>query len=108
MTTMELNAEIFRQLSYIADEKSYMDKVLAYIKELVKQRENEDNAALSIAAEEPAPYYMRPALPKCCWRATTAASSFCLRSLRLGRTAPSVICGRAAASSFRRRGATGA
>ncbi|MBQ4520243.1 MAG: hypothetical protein II999_06505 [Bacteroidaceae bacterium] len=59
MTTMELNAEIFRQLSYIADEKSYMDKVLAYIKELVKQRENEDNAALSIAAEEPAPYYTK-------------------------------------------------
>ena len=59
MTTMELNAEIFRQLSYIADEKSYMNKVLAYIKELVKQRENEDNAALSIAAEEPAPYYTK-------------------------------------------------
>ena len=59
MTTMELNAEIFRQLSYIADEKSYMDKVLAYIKELVKQRKNEDNAALSIAAEEPAPYYTK-------------------------------------------------
>ncbi|MBQ4621436.1 MAG: hypothetical protein IJB28_02160 [Bacteroidaceae bacterium] len=59
MTTMELNAEIFRQLSYIADEKSYMDKVLAYIKKLVKQRESEDHAALSIAAEEPAPYYTK-------------------------------------------------
>ena len=32
---------------------------MAYIKELVKQRENEDNAALSIAAEEPAPYYTK-------------------------------------------------
>ena len=59
MTTMELNAEIFRQLSYIADEKSYMDKVLAYIKKLVKQRESEDHAALSIAAEEPAPNYTK-------------------------------------------------
>lgn len=59
MTTMELNAEIFRQLSYIADEKSYMDKVLAYIKKLVKQRECEDNDALSIAAEEPAQYYTK-------------------------------------------------
>ena len=59
MTTMELNAEIFRQLSYIADEKSYMDKVLAYIKELVKEREKEGNATLSIVAEEPAHYYTK-------------------------------------------------
>ena len=59
MTTMELNAEIFRQLSYIADEKSYMDKVLAYIKELVKEREKEGNATLSIAAEEPAHYFTK-------------------------------------------------
>ena len=59
MTTMELNAEIFRQLSYIADEKSYMDKVLAYINELVKEREKEGNATLSIAAEEPAHYYTK-------------------------------------------------
>lgn len=56
MTTMEVNAEIFRQLSYIADEQSYMDKVLDYIKKLVKQRNDTHSEATSIVAEETVPY----------------------------------------------------
>ena len=37
MTTMELNAELFRQLSYLADDETYMQKVMAFVKNLVVQ-----------------------------------------------------------------------
>ncbi len=37
--TMSLNAELFRQLSYIADDRICMKKALEFIKELVIQKE---------------------------------------------------------------------
>ncbi|MBQ8225195.1 MAG: hypothetical protein IJZ86_07600 [Bacteroides sp.] len=37
MSAMELNAEILRQLSYIADEESAMQEVLEYIKGVVRR-----------------------------------------------------------------------
>lgn len=36
--TVNLNAELFRQLSYIADDEAYMKKALDFIKKLVSQK----------------------------------------------------------------------
>ena len=44
MTTMELNSELFHQLSYIADDETYMQKVIGYIKSLVVQKTREESA----------------------------------------------------------------
>ena len=44
MTTMELNAELFHQLSYLADDETYMQKVMAFIKNLVIQKTQQENA----------------------------------------------------------------
>ena len=43
MTTMELNAELFRQLSYLADDETYMQKVMAFVKNLVVQKTQQEN-----------------------------------------------------------------
>ncbi|MBO6117683.1 MAG: hypothetical protein J6P44_03975 [Bacteroidales bacterium] len=43
MTTMELNAELFHQLSYLADDETYMQKVMAFIKNLVIQKTQQEN-----------------------------------------------------------------
>lgn len=40
MSAQSLNAELFRQLSYIADDENYMKKALNYIKKLASQKEN--------------------------------------------------------------------
>ena len=36
--TANLNAELFRQLSYIADDETYMKKALNFIKKLAMQK----------------------------------------------------------------------
>ena len=41
MTTMQLNAELLRQLSYIADSEECMKKALKAIKRIVASRESE-------------------------------------------------------------------
>lgn len=38
MTALEFNAELFRQLSLIADDKAMMEKVLRYLKKLTAQK----------------------------------------------------------------------
>jgi hypothetical protein len=38
MDTMNINAELFRQLSYIADDETYMKKALVSIRKLVSQK----------------------------------------------------------------------
>lgn len=38
MTTAELNAEFFRQMSYIADDENSMKEVLEFVKKLVSQK----------------------------------------------------------------------
>ena len=38
MTTLQLNAELYRQLSYIADDKNLMQKVVNYVKRLTRER----------------------------------------------------------------------
>ncbi len=42
MTTMELNAELLRNLSYIADDEKSMKKVVKYIKKLISKKAEED------------------------------------------------------------------
>ena len=54
MSTTSLNAELFRQLSYIADDENYMKKVLNYIKKLASQKEKE--TAADTLAEDDVPY----------------------------------------------------
>ena len=43
--TANLNAELFRQLSYIADDETYMKKALNFIKKLAMQKEAEAETA---------------------------------------------------------------
>lgn len=52
--TMNLNAELLRELSYIADDENYLKKALKAIKKLVAQREEETSvpSAVSEEAEE--------------------------------------------------------
>ena len=51
MNTMNLNAELFRELSYIADNESSMKKLLAYVKKLVAKQ-----GQSSVVCEEAVPY----------------------------------------------------
>lgn len=52
--TANLNAELFRQLSYIADDETYMKKALNFIKKLAMQKEAEatENASHLLRKEE--------------------------------------------------------
>lgn len=40
MTAMQMNAEIFQHLGYLADDESYMSKVLAFLKKLSSQKKS--------------------------------------------------------------------
>ena len=58
MTTMNLNAELFRELSYIADNESSMKKLLAFVKKLVAQQSKTAAALTSyVVSEETVPYH---------------------------------------------------
>ena len=58
MTTMNLNAELFRELSYIADNESSMKKLLAFVKKLVAQQSKTAAAPTSyVVSEETVPYH---------------------------------------------------
>ena len=41
MTAAQLNAELFRQLSLIADDESMMEKVVKYVKKLAAKKEDD-------------------------------------------------------------------
>lgn len=57
MNTMSLNAEFFRELSYIADDEILMKKVLNYIKKQVSYRQKTDKQhASSMLAEQAEEY----------------------------------------------------
>lgn len=50
-TQMSLNAELYRQLGYIADDKSSMEQILDYVKGIVaKYNANKSEAAYEKAA----------------------------------------------------------
>ena len=51
---MNLNAELLRELSYIADEENYLKKALKAIRKLVVQREEEEHP--SVVAEDTEEY----------------------------------------------------
>lgn len=41
MTAMQVNAEIYQNLGYLADSEDYMQKVLAFLKKLTTQKRSE-------------------------------------------------------------------
>ena len=53
MTTMRVNAELYRAMGEIADDKVLMEKVLAFVKSLIqkqkKARKNDDDKRLDAA-----------------------------------------------------------
>lgn len=53
MTTMQVNAELYRAMGEIADDKVLMEKVLAFVKSLIqkqkKARKNDDDKRLDAA-----------------------------------------------------------
>ena len=57
MSTMSLNADLFRELSYIADDEESMRKVLSYIRKVVAQLRKAIACAPSVVAEEAVAYH---------------------------------------------------
>ena len=57
MSTMSLNADLFRELSYIADDEESMRKVVGYIRKVVAQRRKAIACASSVVAEEAVAYH---------------------------------------------------
>lgn len=41
MTTMEINAEIYRNLGYLADSETYLRKALDFLEKLSKQKQHD-------------------------------------------------------------------
>jgi len=56
MNTLNLNAELFRELSYIADDESSMKKVLKYVKKLAAKQYKTPAPTVSVASEDTEPY----------------------------------------------------
>lgn len=52
MNTINLSAEIFRELSYIADDENYLKKALSSIKQLVSQKEKAQQTKEIAEADE--------------------------------------------------------
>lgn len=45
MTTKQINAEIYRNLSYLADSETYLQKTLDFLKKLSRQKRREAKSA---------------------------------------------------------------
>lgn len=57
MNTLNLNAELFRELSYIADDENSMKKLLKYVKKLAAQLYDQSSeSAPSVVTEDAVPY----------------------------------------------------
>ena len=52
MNTMSLNAEILRELSYIADDETRLKKALNYVRRMVSQQKEEEKQSASKVVEE--------------------------------------------------------
>ncbi len=76
MSTTSLNAELFRQLSYIADDEHCMKKVLNYIKKLASQKEKEEQTASDTLAEDAVPYRTKEELKEGFKQACQEAKSY--------------------------------
>ena len=58
MTTLQLNAELLRQLSYIADDETYLRKALNTIKRLVAEKTIAENESVGMVSEKPHSEYL--------------------------------------------------
>ena len=58
MTTLQLNAELLRQLSYIADDETYLRKALNSIKRLVAEKTIAENESIGMVSEKPHSEYL--------------------------------------------------
>ena len=47
MTTMQINAELFQNLSIIAADESFMKRATKYIKKLAKQKQRDDETLMT-------------------------------------------------------------
>ena len=47
MTALELNADIYRSLSNIADDESYLKKAASYLKRLSKKKDEEEEPVMT-------------------------------------------------------------
>ena len=52
MTALQLNAELLRQLSYIADDETYLRKALNTIKRLVAEKTISENESIGMVSEK--------------------------------------------------------
>ena len=58
MTALQLNAELLRQLSYIADDETYLRKALNTIKRLVAEKTIAENESIGMVSEKPHSEYL--------------------------------------------------
>ena len=58
MTTLQLNAELLRQLSYIADDETYLRRALNTIKRLVAEKTIAENESVGMVSEKPHSEYL--------------------------------------------------
>lgn len=52
MTSLQMNAELFRQLSIIAEDESLMRKALKYMKKLTMQKHAQDETDYLMSSQE--------------------------------------------------------
>ena len=58
MTTLQLHAELLRQLSYIADDETYLRKAINTIKRLVAEKSIAENESVGMVSEKPHSEYL--------------------------------------------------
>ena len=58
MTALQLNAELLKQLSYIADDETYLRKALNYIKQLATEKVFSEKEFTGMVAEKPHSEYL--------------------------------------------------
>ena len=65
MTTLQLNAELLRQLSYIADDETYLRKAINTIKHLVAEKTIAENESVGMVSEKPHSEYLNDIQKMC-------------------------------------------
>ena len=65
MTALQLNAELLRQLSYIADDETYLRKALNTIKRLVAEKTISENESVGMVSEKPHSEYLNDIQEMC-------------------------------------------
>ena len=58
MTALQLNAELLKQLSYIADDETYLRKALNYIKQLANEKVFSENEFTGMVSDKPHSEYL--------------------------------------------------